>query len=61
MTFGDLKATVVLWEETNGSIGIFAKPNGLNLQIVFEASTGAGTWTLSGEAGEASGSLKVER
>jgi hypothetical protein len=60
ITFGDLTANVTLWQETNGSIGIFAKPNGLNLQIVFNTSTGAGTWTLSGEPGQASGTLAVE-
>jgi hypothetical protein len=59
IAFGDLTASVVLWEETNGSIGIFAKPDGLNLQIVFNASTGVGTWTLSGEPGQASGTLVV--
>jgi hypothetical protein len=58
-TFGDLSATVILWQENNGSIGIFAQPNGLNLQIVFSMSTGTGTWTLSGEPGQASGTLKV--
>jgi hypothetical protein len=59
VSFGDLTASVALWEETNGSIGIFARPNGLNLQIVFNPSTGAGTWTLSGEPGQASGTVTV--
>jgi hypothetical protein len=61
LTFGELTASVLLWEETNGSIGVFARPNALNLQIVFNVSTGKGTWTLSGEAGQASGSLSVEQ
>jgi hypothetical protein len=51
---------VILWQDTNGSVGIFAKPNGLNLQIVFHTADGSGTWTLSGEPGEASGTLVVE-
>jgi hypothetical protein len=61
VTFGDLTAAVILWEDTKDSTGIFAKPNGLNLQIVFDRLTGSGTWTLSGEAGQASGTLVVEQ
>jgi hypothetical protein len=61
VTFGDLTASVILWEETNGSIGIFAQPAGLNLQIVFDTTTGVGSWTLSGLSGQASGTLMVER
>jgi hypothetical protein len=60
VTFGALTASVLAWEEANGSIGIFARPNGLNLQIVFNPATGAGSWTLSGDPGQASGVLMVE-
>ena len=60
ITFGGLTATVDLWEEKNGALGIFARPNGLNLQIVFNTTTGAGSWTLVGEPGQASGTLVVE-
>ena len=60
VTFGTLTATVDAWEQTNGSLGIFARPNGLNLQIVFDTMTGAGSWTLAGEPGQASGTLVVE-
>ena len=60
VTFGALTATVDAWEQTNGSLGIFARPNGLNLQIVFDTTTGAGSWTLAGEPGQASGTLVVE-
>jgi hypothetical protein len=61
ITFGTLSAPVLLWEATNGQIGIFAKPNGLSLQIVFDTTTGKGTWTLSGDPGQASGTVTVER
>ena len=61
VTFGPLSAPVSIWQEQNGSIGLFARPNGMNLQIVFETSTGRGTWTLSGIEGQAVGSVSVER
>jgi hypothetical protein len=52
---------VLIWQENNGLIGIFAKPKDLNLQIVFDPATGKGSWTLSGIPGQASGTLTVER
>ena len=63
ITFGDLSAPVLLWQTTDGSglIGVFARPNGLNLQIVFDPADGKGMWTLSGIPGQASGTLTVVR
>jgi hypothetical protein len=63
VTFGDLNAPVLLWQVADGTglIGIFARPNNLNLQIVFDPVTGKGTWTLAGIPGQASGSVTVER
>ena len=50
---------MLIWQENNGHIGIFSKPNDLSLQIVFDPTTGKGTWTLSGIPGQASGTLTV--
>jgi hypothetical protein len=61
VTFGPLTAAVVIWQPQNSSIGIFARPRGMNLQIVFDPTTGRGTWTLSGVQGQAVGALRVER
>lgn len=61
VTFGPLTTPVLLWEQPNNSIGLFARPQGMNLQIVFDSTTGRGTWTLSGPQGQAVGSLTVER
>jgi hypothetical protein len=63
VTFGNLSAPVQLWEvaDATGLTGIFAKPNGLSLQIVFDPATGKGTWSLSGIPGQASGTVTVQR
>jgi len=61
ITFGPLSAAVDIWEPKNGSVGLFGRPSGMNLQIVFDTTTGRGTWTLSGQQGQAVGSVSVER
>jgi hypothetical protein len=61
VTFGSMSAPVLIWQEKNNSIGVFARPSGMNLQIVFDSTTGRGTWTLSGVQGQAVGSVTVER
>jgi hypothetical protein len=61
ITFGPLFAAVDIWQPQNGSIGLFGRPSGMNLQIVFDTTSGRGTWTLSGPQGQAVGSVTVER
>lgn len=57
LTFGSLTTPVLLWDAKGTSLGVFARPNGMNVQIVFDTSTGQGTWTLSGLPGQANGKL----
>ena len=59
ITFGPLTAPVSIWEVHESSIGVFARPDGMNLQIVLDPATGKGTWTLSGIPGQGSGTLQV--
>lgn len=59
--FGTVTATVLAWEQKDATLGVFARPNGMNLQIVLDSATGKGTWTLSGEAGQATGTLTVKK
>lgn len=61
LTFGSMTTPVLAWNEKDGAIGVFARPRGMNLQIVFNPSTGTGTWILSGEPGQATGSVAVAR
>ena len=61
VTFGPLVAPVLIWEPKGNTIGLFARPNGMNLSIVFDSTTGRGTWTLAGVQGQAVGSVTVER
>jgi hypothetical protein len=61
ITFGTLTAAVLAWEQKNATVGVFARPNGMTLQIVINSATGKGTWTLSGEPGQAVGTLAVEK
>lgn len=61
ITFGTVTAAVLAWEQKNATVGLFARPNGMNLQIVLDSATGKGTWTLSGEPGQAVGTLTVEK
>jgi hypothetical protein len=60
LTFDQLTAPVLTWQPQESSIGIFARPQGMNLQIVFDTKTGLGTWTLSGVQGQAAGTVVVE-
>ena len=61
LTFGSLSAPVLAWDLKGTTLGVFARPNDMNLQIVFDTATGRGTWTLSGQPGQATGSLTAER
>jgi hypothetical protein len=61
ITFGTVTATVLAWVQKDATLGVFARPNGMNLQIVLDSATGKGTWTLSGEAGQATGTLTVKK
>jgi hypothetical protein len=47
--FGPLKATILIRDARS----VFARPDGMNLQIMLES----GTWSLSGEPGLAHGTL----
>lgn len=47
--FGPLRATILIRDERS----IFARPDGMNLQIMLES----GTWSLSGQPGIAQGTL----
>ena len=57
LTFGSLTTPVLIWDAKGTSLGVFARPNGMNVQIVFDTATGQGTWTLSGLPGQANGKL----
>jgi len=61
ITFGSIAADVALWNVDNTMIGVFARPNGWNLQVVFDVTTGKGTWTLDGIPGNASGTIAVRQ
>jgi hypothetical protein len=61
VTFGSMTTPALSWDAKDGSIGVFARPSGMNLQIVFDPATGKGTWTLSGEPGQATGSMTVTK
>lgn len=61
ITFGTLTTAVLVWEQKDAALSAFARPNGMNLQIVLDSATGKGTWTLSGEAGQAMGTLTLEK
>jgi len=61
ITFGTLTAAVLAWEQKDATLGVFARPNGMNLQIVLDSTSGKGTWTLSGHAGQAVGTLALEK
>ena len=61
LTFGSLTTPVLIWDAKGTSLGVFARPNGMNVQIVFDTSTGQGTWTLSGLPGQATGKLTATR
>jgi hypothetical protein len=61
LTFGSLSAPVLAWDLKGTTLGVFARPNDMNVQIVFDTATGRGTWTLSGRPGQATGSLTAEQ
>lgn len=61
LSFGSLTTAVLIWEATGTSLGVFARPNGMNVQIVFDTATGQGTWTLTGPQGQANGKLTATR
>jgi hypothetical protein len=61
ITFGTMTAAVLAWEQKDATLGVFARPNGMNLQIVLDSTSGKGTWMLSGEAGQATGTLTVKK
>ena len=61
ITFGSLTTPVLLWNEENSLVGVFGRPNGSNLQIVFDRTTGKGNWTLDGVPGNATGSLTLQK
>jgi hypothetical protein len=61
ITFGPLTAAVLAWEQKGATLGVFARPNGMNLQIVLDSTSGKGTWTLSGQEGQAIGTLTLEK
>lgn len=61
LTFGSLTAPVLIWDMKGTALGVFARPNGMNVQIVFDTATGQGTWTLSGLPGQATGSVTATR
>lgn len=61
LTFGSLTTPVLIWDAKGTSLGVFARPNGMNVQIVFDTATGQGTWTLSGLPGQANGKLTATR
>jgi hypothetical protein len=52
LIFGPLTAEIL----ARDSRSVFARPNGANLQLLFNAS-GGGTWTYNGVPGTANGSL----
>ena len=51
ITFGPLTADVLIQDARS----VFARPDGANLQLLFDGN--GGSWTYSGEAGQASGTL----
>src|SRR5262245_28257564 len=57
LTFGPLTSPVLIWEQKGDTIGAFARPDGMNLQILFNVNDGKGSWTLTGIPGEAAGTL----
>lgn len=59
LTFGPLTAAVLLYDAKGSTVGVFAKPNGLSVQVVFDTATGRGSWSLSGMPGQASGILEA--
>ena len=61
LTFGPLTSPVLIWEPKGDVIGIFARPNAMNVQILFNVTTGKGSWTLTSAQGQAAGVLTVER
>jgi hypothetical protein len=61
VTFGDITAPVAIWEPKGDVIGIFARPSGMNLQILFNVTDGKGTWSLTSAQGQAAGVLTVAR
>jgi hypothetical protein len=61
LTFGSLSAPVLAWDLKGTTLGVSARPNDMNVQIVFDTATGRGNWTLSGRPGQATGSLTAER
>jgi len=61
LAFGPLTSPVLIWEQKGDTIGAFARPDGMNLQILFNVNDGKGSWTLTGIPGEAAGALTVAR
>jgi hypothetical protein len=57
LTIDTLAAPVLIWDQKGTTLGIFAKPNGMSVQIVFDTATGRGSWTISGMPGQASGTF----
>jgi hypothetical protein len=51
ITFGPLTADVLIQDARS----VFARPNGANLQLLFDGD--GGSWTYNGEAGQAMGTL----
>jgi hypothetical protein len=61
LTFGSLSSPVLSWDLQGTTLGVFARPNDMNVQIVFDTATGLGSWTLSGRPGQAKGSITAQR
>ena len=61
LTFGPITAPILIWEPKGDTIGLFARPNGMNIQIVFNVTDGTGTWSLSSAQGQATGTVAVQR
>lgn len=61
LTFDSMTTPVLMWEEKGDTIAVLARPRDMNVQIYFSASTGQGTWTLSGVPGQASGEVAFNK
>ena len=61
MTLGRLSGAVLVWSDKGDLLSVFGRLDGANVQVLFDWTTGKGTWTFNGLQGNASGKVTLSR
>ena len=61
MKLGPLSGSVLIWSDKGDVLSVYGRPDGANVQVLFDWTTGKGTWTFNGLQGNASGKVTLSR